>query len=59
MARVCRHLGIAPFVPPHAQRHNEGTYPPMPVALEQRLRAWFAEHDRALADFLAAWPQER
>jgi hypothetical protein len=46
MARVCRHLGIAPFVPPHAQRHNEGTYPPMPVALEQRLRAWFAEHDR-------------
>jgi hypothetical protein len=28
----------------------------MAVALEQRLRAWFAEHDRALADFLTALP---
>ena len=56
MARVCRHLGIAPFVPPVAQRHNEGTYPPMPPELEERLRTWFAEHDRALADFLATLP---
>jgi tetratricopeptide (TPR) repeat protein len=56
MRRVCRHLDIAPFVPPDRQRHNEGRYPALSSALEQQLRAWFAEHDRALADFLTALP---
>ncbi|MFM7141167.1 MAG: hypothetical protein ACKO2K_04530, partial [Alphaproteobacteria bacterium] len=54
MRRVCRHIGIATFVPPDPTRHNVGSYPPMPEALERRLRAWFAEHDRALAEFLGA-----
>lgn len=52
MARVCRHVGVEPFVPSDPQRHNEGHYPPMPEALERRLQAWFAPHDRALAEFL-------
>jgi hypothetical protein len=56
MAKVCRHLGIAPFVPPDPQRQNVGSYPPMPEALERRLRSWFAEHERALAAFLADTP---
>ena len=56
MARVCRHLGITSFVPTNPRRHNEGTYPPMPEALERQLRAWFAEHERALAEFLAGAP---
>jgi len=59
MARVCRHLGIEPFVPADPQRHNEGKYPPMPEALERRLRSWFAEHERALAAFLAGAPVAR
>lgn len=56
MARACRHLGIAPFVPTNPRRYNEGIYPPMPEALERQLRAWFAEHERALAEFLAGEP---
>lgn len=59
MARVCRHLGIAPFVPPDPQRHNVGRYPPMPGALERRLRSWFADHERALEAFLAGAPGAR
>lgn len=57
MHRVCRFIGVRPFVPKDRRRHNEGRYPPICPALERRLRAWFEPHERALEDFLATLPQ--
>lgn len=57
MQRVCRFLGVAPFVPHDRRRHNEGSYPPICPDLERRLREWFAPHERALEDFLAELPK--
>lgn len=56
MRRLCDFLGIAPFVPADATRHNEGRYPPICPVLERRLRDWFEPHQRALEDYLAALP---
>lgn len=59
MHRVCRFLGVAPFVPPDRRRHNEGHYPPMASDLRAQLRDWFAPHQQALEEFLANLPEAR
>jgi tetratricopeptide (TPR) repeat protein len=59
MYRVCRFLGVPPFVPRDRRRHNEGRYPPMAADLKEKLRDWFAPHQEALAEFLASLPEAR
>lgn len=58
LRRVCAFLGLPPFVPRHVKRENEGRYPPMAEATEQRLREWFAPHQQALENFLATLHRE-
>lgn len=59
MQRVCRFIGVPPFVPNDRRRHNEGRYPPMSADLKEKLRDWFAPHQRALEEFLASLPEAR
>jgi hypothetical protein len=59
MERVCRFIGVPPFVPNDRRRHNEGRYPPMSTDLKEKLRDWFAPHQRALEEFLASLPEAR
>ena len=59
MHRVCRFIGVPPFVPIDRRRHNEGRYPPMSADLKERLRDWFAPHQQALEAFLASLPEAR
>lgn len=58
LRRVCAFLDLPPFAPERARRENEGHYPPMAPDIEQRLRAWFAPHERALEDFLTHLDEE-
>ncbi len=51
--RVCGFLGLPAIRVEARRRVNEGFYPPMPADVEQRLRAWFAPHDRELERLLA------
>jgi hypothetical protein len=53
VGRVCAFLGLTPGLAVPPMRVNQGHYPPMPRSVEERLRAWFAPHERALAGFLA------
>lgn len=59
MHRVCRFIGVPPFVPSDHRRHNEGRYPPMSADLKARLHDWFAPHQQALEEFLASLPEAR
>ncbi|MGZ8242888.1 tetratricopeptide repeat-containing sulfotransferase family protein [Methylomagnum sp.] len=53
LRRVCTFLDLPPFATGNAKRVNEGRYPPMAPATEQRLRDWFARHQEELQLFLA------
>lgn len=57
MQRICRFLGVPPFVPADRRRYNEGSYPALSPELHERLRQWFAPHQQALETFLAALPE--
>lgn len=59
MHRVCRFVGVPPFVPKDQRRHNEGRYPPMSADLKAKLRDWFAPHEQALEAFLVSLPEAR
>jgi hypothetical protein len=59
MHRVCRFIGVPPFVPRDRRRHNEGRYPPMSADLKEMLHTWFAPHQQALEEFLASLPEAR
>jgi hypothetical protein len=59
MHRVCRFIGVPPFVPQDRRRHGEGHYPPMAGDLKEKLRDWFTPHQRVLEQFLASLPEAR
>jgi hypothetical protein len=51
--RVCAFLDLPVFVRGGGERFNVASYPPMVPEIEQRLREWFAPHERELERFLA------
>lgn len=57
--RVCDFLNVPHFTSTSPKMLHTGRYPPLDDTLKEELKAWYAQHEKALKSFLATLPGYR